>query len=233
MKLAIFDVDGTLLDNLASEDACFTQALSDVLGLPTLDDDWATYRHVSDAGIATEAYQRIFGVAPAADLLDATIARFVELLTVAHGTDRISQVPGAARLLAALPQYGWAVAIATGAWHRAAAFKLGAASLPWDSVPIATAEDGPARTDIIQRARSRAHALHDGAPFERVVSIGDGVWDIQAARELGLPFVGVGRGGHAARLYAAGASITLADFADLAATVSALEQACAPLSAVP
>jgi beta-phosphoglucomutase-like phosphatase (HAD superfamily) len=31
LKLAIFDVDGTLLDNLASEDRCFTQALSEVL----------------------------------------------------------------------------------------------------------------------------------------------------------------------------------------------------------
>lgn len=233
MKLAIFDVDGTLLDNVASEDTCFTQALSEVMFLPTLDDDWASYRHVSDAGIATEAYQRVFGGAPTLDLLDATIVRFVELLTHAHETEHISQVPGAARLLTALPQRGWAVAIATGAWHRAAAFKLLAASLPWDNVPIATAEDGPARTDIVQRARSRAQALHHGTPFERVVSIGDGVWDIQAARELGLPFVGVGFGARACRLRAAGASITIADFADLASTVSALEQAREPLSPVP
>ena len=33
MKLVVFDIDGTLLDNLAAEDECFVQALRDSLGL--------------------------------------------------------------------------------------------------------------------------------------------------------------------------------------------------------
>jgi phosphoglycolate phosphatase-like HAD superfamily hydrolase len=230
VKLAIFDVDGTLLNNLACEDACFTQALSEVLALPAVNDDWAAYRHVSDVGIATEAYRLAYGIDPAPELLEATITRFVELLAIAHGTEQIAPVAGAEHLFTALPQHGWAVAMATGAWHRAVVFKLAAASLSCDGIPLATAEDGPSRTDIVQRARMRAE-VHHRARFERVVSIGDGVWDAHAAQALRLPFVGVGRGVRARRLRAAGASIVLADFADLADTLSALEQADEPCGA--
>jgi phosphoglycolate phosphatase-like HAD superfamily hydrolase len=232
VKLAIFDIDGTLLNNLACEDACFAQALSEVLALPALNDDWATYRHVSDMGIATEAYRLAYGIDPTPELLEATITRFVELLAVAHGTEQIAQVAGAGHLFTALRQHGWAVAMATGAWHRAAVFKLAAASLSCDNIPIATAEDGPARTDIVHRARIRAE-VHHRSRFERVVSIGDGVWDAHAAQALCLPFVGVSSGVRARRLRAAGASIVLTDFADLTETLSALEQAGAPCGVVP
>jgi hypothetical protein len=139
----------------AEESACFTQALSEVLALSTLNDDWATYRHVSDVGIATEAYQLAYGVDPTPELLEATITRFVELLAIAHGTEQIAQVAGARHLFTALPQHGWAVAMATGA----AVFKLAAASLSCDDVPIATAEDGP--TGI---AVNSAAARSEGPP---------------------------------------------------------------------
>ncbi|MDB4915934.1 MAG: hypothetical protein JWM95_3578, partial [Gemmatimonadetes bacterium] len=156
------------------------------------------------------------------------IARFLELLAIAHRTEHITEVAGASRLLLALPSLGWSVAIATGAWQRAASFKLTAGELPWEKLPIATAEDGPARTDIVQRARARAEALCSVTAFEKVVSIGDGVWDVTAARSLGLPFVGLGQGVRANGLRFAGASIVLGDFADVAAVFLALEQAVVP-----
>ena len=46
MKLAIFDVDGTLLQNHSLEDECYAAALRHVLGLRALDLDWNTYRGV-------------------------------------------------------------------------------------------------------------------------------------------------------------------------------------------
>jgi phosphoglycolate phosphatase-like HAD superfamily hydrolase len=233
VKLAIFDVDGTLLNNQACEDACFTQALSEVLVLPALNDDWATYRDVSDAGIATEAYRLVYGIDPTPALLEATITRFVELLGLAHRAEQIAQVAGAEHLFSALRLNGWAVAIATGAWHGAAAFKLAAAAFSYESVPIATAEDGPARTSIVRRAHIRAEIAYHISPFERVVSIGDGVWDAHAAQALGIPFVGVGDGIRADRLRAAGASIILKDFVDISETLAALQNAGEPLSTVP
>ena len=226
-KLAIFDVDGTLLDNMEIEDACYSAALRDVLELPSLDTDWTRYEHVSDAAIAVEAYRRHYGSEPAAVQLEATVARFVRLLSDAHRSDSqaIRPVPGAMELFDALLERGWGAAIATGAWRRASELKLSASGVRYAGVPMATSEDGPARASIVSAARIRAERLHGVARFDRVVSIGDGVWDVLAARDLGLPFIGVGPGGRAERLRAAGVGVILEDYSDIGATVAALETA--------
>ena len=226
-KLAIFDVDGTLLDNMEIEDACYSAALREVLELPSLDTDWTRYEHVSDAAIAVEAYRRHYGAEPAAAQLEATIARFVRLLGDAHRSDSqaIRPVPGAVEVFEALLERGWAVAIATGAWRRASELKLSAGGVRYAGVPMATSEDGPARASIVSAARARAERLHGVERFDRVVSIGDGLWDVLAARDLGLPFVGVGPDGRAERLRAGGVDIILDDYSDIGATVAALETA--------
>ncbi len=232
MNLAVFDIDGTLLNNLAGEDACYAQALREQLVLADLDTDWARYEHVSDDGIATEAYARAYGCAPTAVLRAATIDRFVALLRAAH----VSSAPlvalrGAHEVLAALPARGWAVALATGAWRRAAEYKLAAAGLPVADVPLATSEDGPARVAIVRSAIARAQAQWGVPEFARVVAIGDGVWDVRAAQALHLPFAGVGVGPSVDRLRGAGASHIIADYADLAGTLRVFDQVQVPRTA--
>ena len=69
----------------------------------------------------------------------------------------------------------------------------------------------------------------NGVPsYDRIVSLGDGIWDVSAAAALRLPFVGVGRGARADRLRAAGALAVLGDFADLAETLETLASAGPP-----
>ena len=226
-KLAIFDVDGTLLDNMEVEDACYSAALREVLELPSLDTDWTHYEHVSDAAIAVEAYRRHHGSEPSTAQLNATIARFVRLLADAREADAdvIRATNGAVQLFDALAHHGWAVAIATGAWRRASELKMSAGGLRYAGVPMATSEDGPARASIVSAARIRAERLHGVERFDRVVSIGDGLWDVLAARALALPFVGAGSGERANRLRAAGVGVILEDYVDIGATVAALETA--------
>lgn len=230
MNLAIFDVDGTLLDNRACENACYAAALRDVLNLPTLDTEWDKYEHVSDAGIAVEAFRRRFGADPTSEQLSATITRFVALLEAAchANSSAITPIGGAAQILRAVAEQGWGVAIATGAWRRAAEFKLAVAGVDCTDVPLATSEDGPARAAIIANARSLAEQRHGVDRFFRLVSVGDATWDVRAARVLNIPFVGVGSGVRAERLHAAGARVVLEDFSDRARTFDALEQADVP-----
>lgn len=234
MNLAVFDVDGTLLNNLSCEDACYAQALRDVLRISALDTDWARYEHVSDAGVAVEAFRRQFDSDPTPEQVEATISHFLDLLAAAHRATpgSIQPVAGARHILRALADRGWAVAIATGAWRRAAEFKLSVAGVTHSGIPMATSEDGPARTAIIANARSQAERLHGIDAFDRVVSIGDGAWDIRAARALAIPFVGLAPGPRAERLRSAGASIVLEDFSDVGSTVTALETASIPLTSV-
>jgi len=229
MKLAIFDVDGTLLDNMESEEACYTAALREGFGLAALDTDWSTYEHVTDEGVAREAHQRAFGRAPSAERMAQTAEHFVTLLADAHARVPLEPIPGAAELLAALPEHEWIPALATGAWGRAARFKLAAAGLPIGLLSLATAEDGPARVAIARAAWARA--VTGRATFERVVLVGDRVWDAAAAQALGVPFVGRASGERAAELRACGASVVLADYTDLGTVLAAFETAVVPLPA--
>ena len=228
MNLAVFDVDGTLLDNLVNEDACYLRALREQLALPTLDTDWVQYENVSDDGIATEAYFRQFGQPLPVAKREATIGRFVELLQAVYRASPVSIMRGAPAMLAALESRGWAVALATGAWRRAADYKLGSAGLCVTGIPLATSEDGPARVAIVTSAIARAAARFGVKTFAHVVSIGDGVWDVNSARELALPFVGVGGGEQSDRLRFAGASHVLTDYYDVELALRALQIAQVP-----
>jgi phosphoglycolate phosphatase-like HAD superfamily hydrolase len=231
MNLAVFDIDGTLLDNLVGEDACYARALREQLALSTLDTNWERYAHVSDDGIATEAYARQFAQPLPAPQRAATIERFLELLHIAHHATPLTVMPGAAEMLTVLRGRGWAVGFATGAWRRAAEYKLAAAGMSSTRIPLATSEDGPARVMIVTQAIARAAAAFGVASFARVVAIGDGVWDVLAAHELELPFVGVGAGERAGRLRHAGASHVLPDYLDVELALRSLEAAQVPRAA--
>jgi phosphoglycolate phosphatase-like HAD superfamily hydrolase len=78
----------------------------------------------------------------------------------------------------------------------------------------------------MQIAATRAQGV--GAAFERIVSIGDAVWDVRAARELQWPFIGVATGPAATILRHHGATTILADFSDLSGVLTALAGAKPP-----
>jgi phosphoglycolate phosphatase-like HAD superfamily hydrolase len=63
-----------------------------------------------------------------------------------------------------------------------------------------------ARPEIVRRAI--------GGDFDRVVLFGDGVWDVAAAQENGIGFIGIGKGYAAQRLRDRGATEVFEDYAD-------------------
>ena len=93
-----------------------------------------------------------------------------------------------------------------------AELKLSTAGLPVNLL-YATADDAEARVDIFALAWDRATA-HSAAPRATIL-IGDRVWDVACARQLGWRFVGVGTGAAAARLREAGATMVVPDYAGL------------------
>ncbi len=231
-KLAIFDVDGTLVQSYELDGECFVAACHDALGIAEVDTDWARYDHVTDPGIAAQVIRERLGREPSADDLVRLQSAFCARLAEAAGRDgAYAALPGAAGLIAALrARADWSLALATGAWRAAARLKIGRSGLELDEVPAAFGEDGPSRQGIVSAAiaRARVHAGVDG--FAQMVCIGDGVWDIRTAASLGLPCIGVGTGSHAARLAAAGAARVIPDFTDLEAVLNALEEAAPAMS---
>jgi phosphoglycolate phosphatase-like HAD superfamily hydrolase len=156
---------------------------------------------------------------------------FVRHLYLLHGsgTPAFMPVAGAANFLDHLStNKEWVSVIATGGWIKSAQFKLQAANL-FVSCPIVSSDDGLSREEIVSQAIESALHFYRVKGFSRIVSIGDGIWDVNTAKSLRLPFVGIARGTKADRLRSLGVSHLFPDFADLDAVVTALDEALEPM----
>jgi phosphoglycolate phosphatase-like HAD superfamily hydrolase len=233
MKLVIFDIDGTLTQTSLVDEICFTRAFADTHGLEVLADHWVDCPHVSDSGVTRHLFQYYFGRDPRDHESGAIKRRLVDLLEEHHRLDQsyFAEIPRAAETFNRLVEgRGWAKAIATGCWQPSAEMKLRAASINYHGVPGGFAEDGVARESIVGAAISRSRASYRRENFDRIVSVGDGVWDVRTAARLGLAFIGVASGARAEMLREAGAKHVIPDFEDADRFFVCLEDAEAPVS---
>lgn len=235
MNLALFDVDGTLTQTNEVDGACFERALREALGLSGFPTDWSRYEHATDSGIAEEAFRLCRGRGLEPGETDRARRRFLELLLAEAERDPalFAETPGAAAALCRLAaEPGWRVAVATGCWRQSALLKLRLAGFPLDGalagLPVASADDHVPRIEIMEHALTLAAEAHGTPGFERVVYLGDALWDVTACVRLGLPLVGVGRGERAAALASAGVTHVFPDFADHGRLRRALEEATVP-----
>ena len=231
MKLAIFDIDGTLTNTNSVDDQCFVKALAEAHAITNINTDWASYPHTTDSGIMAHVFQEKFGRDPRESELGKFKNSFVNLLDEQYNSNSsgFDEIAGAAIALERLKQEpDWAVAVATGCWRASALLKLSAAKIDIDGIPAAYAEDGLSREAILESAVSQSLERYAQTSFEKIVSIGDGLWDVRTARRLGFDFLGVGSGQAAAMLQKAGAKHVVEDFADYDKLISVLNEAETP-----
>jgi len=219
--LVVFDIDGTLTRTSDVDAALYAQAFLDTFGLPLPTLDWTAYSHATDRGIAEEALRRA-GHAASRASLDDMRRRFIESLDRALVTDPAHQVAGASAMLARLREDGHAVAFATECWEASARVKLSRALIEVGDSFLVACDDAPDRVAILRSAIERV------APDDRrVVYVGDGPWDVEAARTLRLPFVGIDHD-YSGRLRGRAVGTVLRDFRDYEAFFGALARANPP-----
>jgi len=229
LRLAIFDIDGTLTQTNRVDNDCFLEAMSRALELPAGSIDWTDAPNVTDTGILEWLFDRHRHRAPTKDEVLRAKTELLGLLNreLAADPHRFNPIPGACEVFGRLSGAGWTLAMATGCWRASAQLKLTAARIHYENLPVICSDDTPMRVTLLRRAIDQA-ADGDSASFERIVSVGDALWDVAAAVDLGVPFVGIGVGEQAARLLSAGATDVLRDLSDPIALCRALEQAGVP-----
>ena len=231
MKLAIFDIDGTLTNTNRVDDQCFVKALADAHAITQINTDWASYPHTTDSGIMAHVFQENLGRDATETELDKFKSCFVDLLDEQYKSNSsgFDEIAGAAIALDRLKREpDWAVAIATGCWRDSALLKLSAAKIDIDGMPAAYAEDGLSREAILKSAVSQSLERYGSTSFEKIVSIGDGRWDVRTARRLGFHFLGVGSGEAKSMLHKAGAKHVVEDFANYDRLLRVLNEAETP-----
>lgn len=212
LKLAIFDVDGTLVDSHVHITAAMLLAFEEAgVSAP----DRAAVRRI----IGLSLPQAIAHLAP--DLAPARIDRLVAGYKTAYvalrgtlGEDASPLFPGIEGLLDRLAAHDdLLLGVATGKSRRGLDVLLDMHGLRNRFVTTQVADDHPSKP---HPAMLEAALAETGAEAAHAVMIGDTVYDLQMARHAGLRAVAVGWGYHAAdELDAEGPTALVADAAGL------------------
>jgi len=231
VNLAIFDIDGTLTGTDQVDETCFVRALADSHGITGISTNWAAYPHTTDSAITLHVFQERFNRLPEEIELLEFKTRFVSLLKdyCLKNPTLFPEIVGASRMLRRLNQeLEWRVAIASGSWSVSGELKLKAAGIELDDFPAAFADDGLSREEILKSAVLKAQLHYQQSHFTRVVSVGDGLWDVRTARNLRFPFIGIGSEERRNTLRRVGATHVLRDFANYSEVIRCLAEAEVP-----
>lgn len=192
MDFIIFDVDGTLTNTYYADDDCYKRALDHVLPAHNLTNYWEGCAHATDSAVADFVFQRLFQRSPNASELEELQSTFVRLLQEKQQTTPrfFEEIPGAGKVLKTLQAKPQVVGVATGGWHRPAHFKLNTANIDLSGVHFIGSDDHFAKLDFTQALIDRTSAKL-AVDFERIIYVGDSVYDFKTAQALGLEFIGI------------------------------------------
>lgn len=210
--LAIWDVDGTLVDSRETIAACMAEGFArQGLPRPTYDQT----RQIVGLTLQTAVETMTPGLDPAVQraITEGYKAAFQELH--ADPAFREPLYPGAAELLERLTAAGWLQAVATGKSRRGLDRVVAANGWEERFVSLHCSDDGPGKPDP---AMVQAALAATGVPARRAVMIGDTSHDMRMGRAAGVRALGVTWGFHAAdELRGAGADHVSSTFAELGA----------------
>ena len=213
-QVFILDLDGTLMPSAEIDNECFWQAVFACFGKSKSLPDLHEFKHVTDSSILDEWCVRELGRPPLLKETRQIKHVFVQLLESAFALqpEHFNPSPGVSEWLEAVIGSENAYAgIATGGWQHSARLKLKLSGLDRFHLPLASSDDALTRTEIMQIAAQKTYSNQPGEPAVYTY-IGDGVWDLQASRELDWRFIGIAAGTRAAQLKQAGADQISQDF---------------------
>lgn len=229
-EFILFDVDGTLVYSNSVDSRSFAETYQSIYGEDFPSIDWQVYPHVTDHTIFGTVIRERFDREVKPGEIEHFQNRFVDLLQEkrGHTPEEFKEVPGAKAMVDHLLAEGYGVGIATGGWSRPAKLKLRHVEIPVESLIFSAADNQVTREGILQKAIDEAQVAY--GELERVVYIGDAIWDVRTTRNMGLDFVGLRLQGDLEALTEAGAAVVIQDFNDQGAFLQSIKQASPPKS---
>ncbi|MFY0603090.1 MAG: HAD family hydrolase [Flavobacteriaceae bacterium] len=187
-NLIVFDIDDTLTK---SEDQHQTAYVNTMLhfGITDIDMNWKDYTHHTDSYILKENYERNKNNA-----FDFTfIPSFENKMTQSIlSLPETKEIPGAKEIVKFFTnETDYGVCFATGSLLKPAFVKLQQAEIPFLPELVVASNTMYEREKIVKNAIDKAKYFYKVDTFENIISIGDGIWDLKTARNLGLHFLGI------------------------------------------
>lgn len=193
IKAAIFDWDGTVVDSVEHITDCLQHA-STTIGFPALTRE--TYRDIIGLGLV-EALRRLYPEITPTQMSEMREAYSTRFMATSAAHQRI--FPGMLDVLQNLHESGHHCAVATGKSRRGLNLALQASQLAsWFHV-TRCADETRSKPDPAMLLEILEHLQLDPAD---AVMIGDTTYDLQMARTIGMPSIGVSWGVHNAQALA-------------------------------
>jgi phosphoglycolate phosphatase-like HAD superfamily hydrolase len=187
-NLIVFDIDGTLTDSVTIHKDAFIRALS-LMGVEYDASALREFKHYTDSFIAKSVFEEAMKI----PFTEGRMNEFSRHLQAGIIEEMIDEIDGAKQVVKALERESdFGVCFATGSIRKAAVYKLDSIGIGFDKRQLVASDRIHERERIVQLAINQASHVYKTPKFERIISIGDGVWDLNTAKALGLEFIGIG-----------------------------------------
>lgn len=187
-KLVVFDIDGTLTDSLPIYHLAVIKSLK-MMGIEEVDIDFFNYKYHTDSYTVKFNYEKYFKKKYSSVLLDQFEDIIMEVL---KNHPAVAEINGAKKCVDDLLKSGFSITFATGSLPKPAILKLQQCNIWYDENLIATSKISFAREPFVIQSIEMAKQYFNINSYDKIYSIGDGIWDLQTAQRLNLDFIGIG-----------------------------------------
>lgn len=188
-NLIVFDIDDTLTKSGFQHQLAYVNAMKE-LGITKINQDWKTYKHHTDSYILKKNYENNFE-----DSFNLSFIKDfeVKMTTAMLLLKKVEEIKGARAIVDFfMNQTNYGVAFATGSILQLAFIKLNQAEIKFTEKLVVGSNSIYEREGIVKEAIERAKKYYQVEVFENIISVGDGIWDLKTARNLGVHFIGIG-----------------------------------------
>lgn len=192
MTLVVFDIDGTLTNTKTIDDFCFIESIRECWNCDLGVVDWNSYVNVTDAGLSKDIYKSFFNK----EINDTELKNLKNLFfekifySAKEKPQEFLEIKGAKDFVKELQNQNINVSIATGGWKQTAEIKLKQIGIELEAFPYATSDDHYSRREILNNSINKSKEFYC-TNFNRIIYIGDGIWDYKTSSELNIDFIGI------------------------------------------
>jgi len=160
-----------------------------LIGVEEFNDKFGTYKHHTDSHIAKVIYE-----SATKNEFDLGKQRaFENHLYEIISSHNIPEISGAKKLITYLEnETDFGVYYATGSLYKAAKYKLEQIGVAFHPRLLVASDEIKEREKIIEQAIANSSKHYKVEKFERIISFGDGIWDLLTAENLKIEFIGIG-----------------------------------------
>ena len=187
-NLIVFDIDDTLTKSENQHQEAYVNTMID-FGITKINQDWKSYPNVTDSHILKLNYEANFNKEFKLSFIPDFEKRMTDrMLTLA----KTEEIKGASKIVDFfMKETDYAICFATGSLLQPALIKLTQANINFVPDLVEASNTIYTRENIVKSAIKKAKSYFQVKEFEKIISVGDGIWDLKTARNLGVHFLGI------------------------------------------